>query len=98
MRYEYTAGSNLFAVFSEVYYDKGWKAYVDGQEVPIVRTNYLLRGLALPKGEHQVEFIFAPSSMRISNTVSLLASIILVIGIGLAIWLSIRQRNVRLKK
>ena len=98
MRYEYTAGSNLFAVFSEVYYDKGWKAYVDGEEVPIVRTNYLLRGLALPKGDHQVEFIFAPSSMRISNTVSLLASIILVIGIGLAIWLSIRQRNVRLKK
>ncbi|MGO1648714.1 MAG: YfhO family protein [Sphingobacterium sp.] len=93
MRYEYTAGTNLFAVFSEIFYDKGWKAYVDGEEVPIIRTNYLLRGLALPAGEHQVEFVFAPASMKISNTVSLIASIILVLGLGLAIGLSIRQRK-----
>ena len=93
MRYEYTAGTNLFAVFSEIFYDRGWKAYVDGEEVPIIRTNYLLRGLALPAGEHQVEFVFAPASMKISNTVSLIASIILVLGLGLAIGLSIRQRK-----
>ena len=66
---------------------------MDGEEVPIIRTNYLLRGLALPAGEHQVEFVFAPASMKISNTVSLIASIILVLGLGRAIGLSIRQRK-----
>ncbi|MGB7526404.1 YfhO family protein [Sphingobacterium cellulitidis] len=93
LKYEYSAGNNVFAVFSEIFYDKGWKAYVDGEEVPIIRTDYLLRGLSLPGGNHKVEFIFAPDSMRISNIISLVASIILVLGLGFAIWLSLKHRK-----
>ena len=97
LKYEYSAGNNVFAVFSEIFYDKGWKAYVDGEEYPIIRTDYLLRGLSLPGGNHKVEFIFAPQSMKISNTISLIASIILVLGLGFAIWLSIKHRNEKQK-
>jgi hypothetical protein len=46
-------------VLSEVYYP-GWKAYVDGAETEIMRTDYNLRGIAFPGGSHHVEFRFTP--------------------------------------
>ncbi len=93
MKYEYSAPNQVFAVFSEVFYDKGWKAYVDGEEVPIIRTDYLLRGLSLPGGNHKVEFVFAPNSMKVSNVISLIASIILVLGFAGAIYISLKHRG-----
>ena len=94
LKYEYTAPNDVFAVFSEVYYDQGWKAYVDGKEVPIIRADYILRGLQLPGGNHSVEFVFDPPTMRISNTVSLIGSIILVLGLAGAIYYSNRKKKV----
>ncbi len=55
LKYEYAASDTRPAVFSEVYY-KTWKAYVDGEEVPLYRVNYILRGLTLPEGRHVVQF------------------------------------------
>lgn len=86
LQYEYTSPTDAFAVFSEVYYEKGWKAYIDGEEAPIIRADYLLRGLQVPGGNHKISFIFAPKTVHISNLVSLIASIILVLGICFAIW------------
>src|SRR5690606_16152837 len=86
LTYEYTSPTDAFAVFSEVFYDKGWKAYIDGDEVPIVRADYILRALQVPGGNHTITFIFAPKTMQISSIVSLIASIILVLGLGFAIW------------
>lgn len=59
----YTSNSttNQFAVFSEVYYAAGWKAFIDGKETPIVKVNYILRGLPVPAGKHNIEFRFEPS-------------------------------------
>ena len=93
LEYEYSAPNDVFAVFSEVYYEKGWKAYVDGKELPIIRTDYILRGLQLPGGNHKVEFVFDPQTMKISNVVSLIGSIILVFGLGAVIVIS-RRKNV----
>lgn len=86
LKYEYTSPTDAFAVFSEVFYEKGWKAYIDGDEVPIVRADYILRALQVPGGNHTVEFIFAPKTMQISNIVSLIASVLLVLGLAFAIW------------
>jgi len=69
--YEADCKGDQFAVFSEVYYPIGWTATVDGKEVDIVKTNYLLRGLPLTGGKHKVEFTFSLPKYERSNTLSL---------------------------
>lgn len=88
--YEYSAPQAVLAVFSEVYYDKGWKAFVDGEEIPYFRANYLLRAAQLPGGNHTVEFKFEPQSYYIGENISLAASVALVLIFGFAIW---RRKN-----
>lgn len=84
--YEYSAPMNVIAVFSEVYYDKGWKAFVDGEEIPYFRANYVLRGAQLPGGNHKLEFKFEPRSYYMGENISLAASVILVLLLGFSIW------------
>jgi uncharacterized membrane protein YfhO len=83
----YTADckGNQFAVFSEIYYPDGWKAFVDGKEVEILKTNYLLRGLELSSGKHTIEFKFDLPKYRQSNTFAIVGTGILFVLIsGLA--------------
>lgn len=77
--YESVTSSNQFAVFSEIFYDKGWNVYIDGELVPHVRTNYVLRGLEVPSGKHTIEFKFEPSSYYTGERISLASSSLLVI-------------------
>ncbi len=78
-----------FAVFSDIYYPAGWKAYVDGKESEIVKTNYLLRGLYLPAGNHSIEFKFHPETYFKWNNVSLISSILILLvligGLGISL-------------
>jgi uncharacterized membrane protein YfhO len=78
-----------FAVFSDIYYPAGWKAYVDGKESEIVKTNYLLRGLYLPAGNHKIEFKFHPDTFFKWNKVSLISSILILLiivgGFGMSL-------------
>jgi len=68
------------AVFSEVYYEKGWQAYIDSKEVPHFRVNYILRALIVPPGEHKIEFRFKPKSFYLGEKISLAFSILLIGG------------------
>jgi hypothetical protein len=77
--YTSTAATNRFAVFSEVFYNLGWKAYIDDKETPIVRTNYVLRGLSVPAGNHRIRFVFHPSSFYSGKTISLMAGILVIL-------------------
>jgi hypothetical protein len=63
--YKYNTSSPQLVVFSEVWYgpDKGWHAYIDGQPVPHIRVNYILRALKVPSGPHTVEFKFYPDQV-----------------------------------
>lgn len=79
MRYQSNATSNGFGVFSEIYYDRGWKAFIDGREVPIIRTNYVLRGLNIPAGKHDIRFVFEPASYKTGEAVSLVVNILILL-------------------
>ena len=82
--YQSNAASNAFAVFSEVYYDKGWKAYIDNKEVPIIRTNYVLRGLNIPAGQHEIRFEFKPASYYTGEMVANVVNIIIFLMLAFA--------------
>ena len=72
--YKSNSKTNQFAVFSEIFYDRGWKASIDGIETPIAKTNYELRGLAVPAGGHTIVFEFKPSSYYDSVKIAIAAS------------------------
>lgn len=79
--YESNASSDQLAVFSEIYYEKGWKATIDGQPAPHFRCDYILRGMKVPAGKHTIEFKFEPEVVAKGESISLMASIILYGGI-----------------
>lgn len=92
--YQSNATSNGFAVFSEVFYDKGWKAYIDGKETPIIRTNYVLRGLSVPAGQHEIRFVFHPASYYLGDTIGLISGLVVLGFLILALLLEFRKRRV----
>jgi len=67
------------AVFSEIYYPAGWKSYIDGKESNYFRTDYVLRGMAIPAGEHEIKFRFEPASYIVGNKISLVSSLLFVL-------------------
>lgn len=71
-----------FMVLSEVYYPEGWQAFIDDEEVDIIQTNYILRGIAVPAGEHEIHLEFAPRSHLLGSQISWVANLLLI-GIGL---------------
>ena len=81
LKYSAKAGTEQLAVFSDIYYADGWKAYIDGKEVPHFRVDYVLRALVLPAGEHTVEFKFHPDSYYTGNKISLASSLLLLLAI-----------------
>ncbi|AMS26013.1 hypothetical protein AEM51_02290 [Bacteroidetes bacterium UKL13-3] len=78
--YESNTAAPQVAVFSEIYYDKGWNAYVDGQLTPHFRCDYVLRGMVVPAGKHTIDFKFEPSVVATGEKVSLVSSILLYGG------------------
>jgi uncharacterized membrane protein YfhO len=91
----YQTGSTTteVAVFSEIYYDKGWKMYIDGKESPYFRADYVLRAAQIPLGNHKVEFIFHPASYYTGEKISLAGSVLLVLALGGAVYTESRNKK-----
>ena len=79
LKYQTNSQQDQLAVFSEIYYPKGWNAFIDGQSVSHFRTNYVLRAMVIPAGKHNIEFKFQPKSYSLGNKISLAGSSILII-------------------
>lgn len=86
--------SNIgLAVFSEIYYPKGWIATIDGKEVPIFRTNYTLRGLEIPAGKHNIEFRFEPQVVKTGSNIVLISGFGMALLIAVGVYLERKKKN-----
>ena len=91
--YSYSAPGDVIAVFSEIYYDKGWNMYVDGVQKPYFRADYVLRAAQLEAGNHKVEFKFEPKSYYTGEKISLAGSILLVAFLGFGFYTENRKKT-----
>jgi uncharacterized membrane protein YfhO len=96
----YQSGSTVsqVAVFSEIYYNRGWKMYIDGKEQPYFRADYVLRAAQIPVGNHKIEFIFHPVSYYTGEGISLAGSVLLVLVSAGAVYAGVRRKKVEVKK
>lgn len=87
--------SPQFAVFSEIYYrgNKDWKSYIDGKETPHQKVNYLLRGMEIPAGRHEIVFEYKPAAVEKGKTLDLIASIALMLLGVAAVYARIKNKE-----
>ena len=84
--YDYTlTGGAGVAVFSEIYYDKGWQAYLDGEPCDSFRADYLLRAMVLPEGSHRVEWSFRAPNWGLATTITLICSILIIFALAITL-------------
>lgn len=75
LKYKAQNTNKGLAVFSEIYYPKGWKVTIDGREAEMIRVNYVLRALEIPAGKHIIEFKFEPEVVKTGSSIALFSSI-----------------------
>jgi hypothetical protein len=95
LKYQASMTQGGLAVFSEIHYPKGWVATVDGKETPILRVNYLLRGLELPAGDHEVVFTFAPSSYYATKTPMVIFQYLIVLGLIAGLFFTYKESHAK---
>jgi hypothetical protein len=91
--YESNTKSEQLAVFSEIYYEDGWNAYIDGALKPHFRTDYVLRAMRIPAGNHKIEFKFEPEKYYSRQTITLISSLLLFGFLGFSIFKTIKQEE-----
>ena len=93
INYKYSAPTPQFAVFSEVYYPKGWDVFIDGTKANYVKTDYVLRGMYIPAGNHNIEFRFEPQSFYTGRLISIIANIFVALLIIATIIFYARKKQ-----
>lgn len=94
--YESDNSNKGFAVFSEIYYPKGWNAYLDGNLMPHTAVNYVLRGMEIPAGKHKIEFRFEPESYKTGNTIAMIGSLLLLLSVGVSLFFAKKKNEIQL--
>jgi hypothetical protein len=92
--YESDAPEKGFAVFSEIYYPKGWNAYIDGSLTAHTCVNYILRGMEIPAGKHKVEFKFEPQVYKTGNGIAMIGSILLLLCVGGGLYFASKKKEI----
>src|SRR5690242_10967753 len=90
--YTFHSAAPQFAVLSEVYYPLGWDAYIDGKKADYVKTDYVLRGMYVPAGDHEIEFRFEPKSYTTGREITIIASILVYLILIVAIIMNIIRK------
>jgi hypothetical protein len=87
------SAADYLVVFSEIWTEKGWKMYVDGQEQPLLRANYLLRAALIPSGEHEIVMEYAPKAYTVGNTVAFVSSLLMILGLIGALFYTFKPKK-----
>ena len=93
LNYTSNAAAESFAVFSEIYYEKGWNAYIDGQKTDHIRVNYVLRGMKIPAGKHEVSFRFEPANYFLGEKIAGISSILLLLLVAGNLFMAYKKNK-----
>jgi len=86
LHYSFSSEKEQIVVFSEIYYEKGWEAFIDGNPAPHFRADYVLRAMHIPAGDHTIEFRFNPQSYYTGEKISLASSLLFIIIVAFSIF------------
>ena len=93
--YASQAQTEQVAVFSEIYYQPGWKATIDGKPADHFRADWILRAMRIPAGEHEIIFEFKPEGYIIAANVeaysSFLILLLLIVAVGYSIYKEVKK-------
>ena len=89
--YQSKSPQDGLVVFSEIYFPEGWKLQVDGEETPLIRTNYLMRGAVIPAGAHTITMTFE-KDFQTARMIGILAHVLLL-GLVVTAVLMYRRRS-----
>ncbi len=95
--YTFESAQPQFAVLSEIYYPKGWNAYIDGKQVEYYKTNYVLRGVPVPAGKHEIQFIFEPDSFKTGNRIGYASSILILLVVAGSLFMAWKTNKKNIK-
>jgi hypothetical protein len=93
--YETSTKSPQLAVFSEVYYPKGWHAYINGKPAEYFRADYALRAMVIPPGNNKIEFKFEPKVIQTGSTISLVSSIVFLLVLLSGLYFAFRKEKTK---
>ena len=91
--YTFHSTTPQVAVFSEIYYPRGWNVFIDGKKADYFKTNYALRGMFIPAGNHEIEFRFEPTSYTIGRMISIISSLLVMLILMGAIVFYIKKKK-----
>lgn len=87
LKYTSQSSKSQLAVFSEIYYPKGWHAYIDKKPAKFIRANYVLRAMIVPEGTHEIEWRFEPKEVEITQKISVASSVsLLLLALGIMLF------------
>jgi hypothetical protein len=95
LAYEYHSDTDALLILSEIYYPAGWKAFVDGIEIPIYPANHILRALKVPAGEHKLELVMKPDSYAIGTKLSLAGILITILAVFIGAYFHFKKRSAK---
>lgn len=93
LTYQCNASEDKLVVFSEIWTKQGWKLFIDGEEQPLLRANYLLRAAMIPSGSHELVMQYDIKAYHTGNTIAFISSLILILGLVAAVIVTIRNKK-----
>jgi uncharacterized membrane protein YfhO len=89
--YKFNSTKEELVVFSEIWTNKGWTMWIDGEERPLIRADYILRAAVVPAGNHEIMMRYEPKIWKVGNTIQFVSSLILILGLLAAIFVTYKK-------